>query len=189
MIEIKVRQDQLDWAKDYIKQKGSIAKRGIYDGRKEFEQIIGKMGEKVVADSLGIKLDNKSGFDNGIDIEIGQYKIDVKTKVRRAKLMPWFAWNIPISQFRSKKYQNNVYLFCSYNDDTNWLTVAGFTTKISFIKRCLFLPKGAYRVRQDGKKFPTNEGYPLEMMEIPQCALYGLRNWQDLKWHAIGGTK
>jgi hypothetical protein len=180
----QVTDEQRQWAEDYI-SRNNIGQRGEYDGSRS-DQVIGKIGEKVVADKLQVSLVNSRGFDNGIDMVYHKFKIDVKTKLRRCKMKPWYGFNIPVSQYNSYRFENNVYLFCSYSDTDNTLTTHGFIKKPDVRTRSIYLPRGSYRIREDGKKFPSDSGYPVPTLEILNAGLVQLNTWEDFRIYAQG---
>jgi hypothetical protein len=182
MIKIIVTQKQKQFAEDYILSH-NISKRGIYDGSLK-DKFTGTIGEKVIYDALKLEKNDITNFDNGIDLTLNKLLIDIKTKVRRFKTESWFAWNIPLSQFNNPQYKNNSYLFCSFNDKNDILTIEGWITKEEAIKRCLYLPKGAYRLKSNGQKFPSDKGYPCEVIELVQSALFPLESFEDLIFHS-----
>ena len=155
------------------------ANRGKYDGSVR-DQIVGKIGELVVAEFLGVELPGAEGFDHGIDMVIGYMVIDVKTKIRRVPIKPWYAFNVPLSQYIGKEYKNNTYLFASYNDEKQTLEIAGYISKLLFDRRCIYLPVGAKRRRANGTWYPTVNGYEVEMVEIVQAALMPIDQKDDV---------
>jgi hypothetical protein len=181
MIIVNVEQAQIDWAVNFIKEK-SIANRGVYDGS-ENQQIIGKVGECVVSGLFGRPLQEKDGFDNGIDIILNGFSFDIKTKIRHVEIKPWYGWNIPLSQFNNLDYKNDYYMFCGYDERLKKLSVCGFIGKKEMVTRSIFLPVGAYRIKSDGQKFPVingKVGYPCEALEIVQAALHPINSINDI---------
>ena len=184
MVGLKVTDHQKEWAEWYV-DNNNMANRGTYDGGK-FEQFVGKLGEKVVADALGIALDPRSGNDYGEDLVINGLIVDVKTKPRDYKMEAWYCWNVPVSQYE-RSYKTQAFLFCSYNRKSGWVNICGMIPKEDFKVRSIYLPKGAYRVKSNGDKYPVIKGvvgYPCECMESPQAAMFEPRSIEDIKFKA-----
>lgn len=126
--------------------------RHVANGTKE-QQLTGIIGQSVVMDLFGLGyVDGQSGCDGGTDINYNGLKIDVKTMGRTTSVRDYYVNNFLGLQM---KFDTDVYIFCSYNKNTNRLTICGWITKSDFLGKASFFPKGSTRRRSDGTTFAT----------------------------------
>lgn len=187
--EQRITMKQYEWAREYMRINKNIGQRGAGDGTPH-AQFMGKLGEVVVADALGIELALKSeGMDKGKDIVFGNLIIDVKCKTRRYQILGFYGWNVYAAQFDNPNFEANCYVFAGINDwhkeemvkENPWVfMMAGWITRVAFGKRSYWLPAGTKRLRSDGKFF-MEEGYEIPNYETTTDSLFPLHGWEDLK--------
>lgn len=177
MVKIKVTREQIAWAASVVDNAGGIAHRGAGDGARS-QQIVGKLGEKVVCDLCGVEANSAPHPDGGIDMVLNRCPFDVKTKVRRYPMKPWYAFNIYRSQF--DRGMADAFIFTSFNDNDAEITIDGFITKKLFLERCIWLPAGSKRRRADGTWYSIDRDGKLDSYEILYAALIPVNIIEDL---------
>ena len=154
-------------------QENNIGVRGHADGSVE-EQLIGILGQNIICDTLGLPLMTTSGFDGGVDININNTDIDIKTMGRKVYPKPYYVNNLIASQL---KYNVDAYLFCSYHKKDYVLTVCGWTAKDMFKQKAKFYEEGEIRNRSNGTSFKSKA----DLYEIENKDLLPINNIKDLK--------
>jgi len=148
--------------------------RGKGDGNPN-EQMIGMLGQTVLADSLSLKRpEGGEGFDGGFDFTINDKRVDVKTMGRTTSMRDYYVHNFVAYQ---ANYEVDYYIFTSINKKNAVLTVCGYIDKESFLKRATFYQKGVLRYRSDGTSFPTKA----PLYEIKQTDLFPLEKIEDIR--------
>jgi hypothetical protein len=151
MIILKVKDEMLAFCKELVKNH-EFGMRGIADGTKE-QQFVGLVGQCIILDLLNYPFPTgNEGFDNGIDLVLGKYKIDIKTMGRNTEVKKNYVCNFIGLQ---KKYDTDIYIFNSFNKISKMITICGWIDKDSFFKKAQFLKKGSVRYRADGSNFST----------------------------------
>ena len=172
MIDIKVSDVISKYATEQVKRY-NFGQRGIADGNQE-EQKTGIIGQSIVQDLLGLPSpDGESGFDNGVDFELNNKKIDVKTMGRTVPMRDYFVHNFIGLQ---KEYDVDIYIFCSLNKTNNILTICGYIRKDELDEKANFYEKGTERIRSNGSTFNTKA----DLYEIPQSNLRKINLKEDL---------
>jgi hypothetical protein len=185
MFSIQSTDEQRRYAREMINainfgNRGGKTKEDGNNGTKE-EQFIGVLGEIILFDFFGkprptINEKQKDFGDNGVDIIIGEQKIDIKTMGRNCEPKKTFINNLHGDQVRGY-YKNDAYIFTSYNKKTDTLTICGWVTKEEFFERADFYPKGT--VRKNPKKEFTVRS-PKGLYEIKNEVLndfYGMESF------------
>lgn len=130
----------------------NFGQRCVANGNIE-QQLTGIIGQSVIMEMFGLGLvDGASGFDNGVDINYKGIKVDVKTMGRTTDVRDYYVNNFIGLQIN---FDTDVYIFCSFNKNTNKLTVCGWIKKSDFLERASFFPRGSFRKRSDGTTFRT----------------------------------
>ena len=109
-------------------QKNNLGQRKTWNGNKK-KQFYGLLTQIVLTHKLGQPVLSVSEFDNGIDIILNNYTIDVKTTLRNGNVEDFYPANLLDSQYRSKRYKNDYYIFCSYNVKENIIQILGILKK------------------------------------------------------------
>lgn len=137
----------------------NFGKRGRGDGNYN-QQLTGIIGQSVVADVCGFPLvDGSTGFDNGEDIRIGDYIVDIKTMGRNSPVRLNYVGNFPKCQ---DSYNTDVYIFTSLNKKTDILTIVGWLPKGEFLEKAILFKAGEIRTRNDGTEFNlTQDNYEI----------------------------
>lgn len=173
MFDIKITPEQLNYSIG-LNNKHNFGNRGKGDGTKS-QQLIGLIGQTVVADLLNLKRPSANeGFDGGYDFLIKGRKIDVKTMGRTVSVKPHYVHNFVGYQ---KIFDVDYYLFCSFNKATKVLSICGIKAKEEFLKKARFYQKGQLRFRDDGTSFPSKA----PLYEIKQYDLDPINNIEDIR--------
>jgi len=172
MLNIDLKQSVYNYSIQF-NQENNIGARGHADGNME-EQLVGILGQNIICDTLDLPMMKPSGFDGGVDINLNNKKIDIKTMGRKSYPKLNYVNNLIASQL---KYDVDVYLFCSYHKKDNILTVCGWIDKDEFIKKSKFYKKGEERKRFDGTSFNTKA----DLCEIENKYLNQINNIYELK--------
>lgn len=154
-------------------QQNNIGVRGHADGSIE-QQLTGILGQNIICDALDLPFMTTNGFDGGVDININNTTIDIKTMGRKVYPKPNYINNLVASQL---KYDVDAYLFCSYHKKDYVLTVCGWIDKESFKKKAKLYKEGELRNRFDGTSFKSKS----DLYEIENKDLLKISNIQDLK--------
>lgn len=176
-MKIKINDNIIKHCLDLI-EKVNFGKRNKANGTKA-QQLVGILGQCVVQDLLGLGLIKPgTGFDGGFDIEYFAneergLKIDVKTMTRTTDMRDYYVHNFVGLQ---KDYNNDVYIFCSYNKSNNELTICGWISKEKFLELSNFYPEGSTRTRADGTQFKTFA----DLYEIKNTDLNPINNIEEL---------
>lgn len=143
-----------------------FGKRSKANGTKE-QQRIGMIGEIMIRDLFKAdEIDGSNGFDGGYDISYGHKYIDVKTMGRNTDPKPDFVNNFIDLQLNHKA---DHFIFNSFNQKNNILTICGWISKNNFIKLANYFPKGSIRKRSDKTEFKTFSGlYELQNKFLKQ---------------------
>lgn len=174
MINISVTKEIKNKAK-LILEKVNLGNRGIADGNYE-EQKVGLIGQLIIHDlyQVGHSKFEDNKFDGGFDIIINNQKCDIKTMGRTVDIKDHYVHNFIGLQ---KNYENDLYIFCSYNKKKNLLQICGWINKNDFFNKCDFYKKGTKRYRDDGSFFQTKA----DLYEIKNSSLISINNDEDLK--------
>jgi hypothetical protein len=173
MYKIQISDELLKHCRNQVEQY-NFGMRKEANGTKE-QQFNGIVGQCVLMQLFNCGLvDGSRGFDNGIDIEFGNHKIDVKTMGRTTDVK--FNYTNNFLKFQDY-FDTTTYIFCSYNKITNELTICGWIDKETFIKRRNFFEKGSERTRNDGSKFTLFA----DLYEIDNINLFDVISTEDLK--------
>ncbi len=174
MIEVKVKTEILKKSLSIL-EKVNLGQRGVADGNYE-EQKVGLIGQLTIYDLYKIDHPNfeNSQFDGGYDIIINNKKTDIKTMGRTVDIKDHYVHNFIGLQ---KNYENDLYIFCSYNKKRDVIQICGWINKDEFFKKCSFFKKGAKRYRDDGSYFNTKT----DLYEIKNIDLIRINNLNDLK--------
>ena len=124
-------------------QENNIGVRGHADGSVD-EQLIGILGQNIICDTLGLPLMTTSGFDGGVDININNTDIDIKTMGRTVYPQLNYVNNLVAMQLKNN---SDIYLFCSYHKHNYELTLCGWIDKESFKKKAKLYKEGDIRYR------------------------------------------
>ena len=174
MFEVKIKLEIINKSK-LILERVNLGRRGIADGNYE-EQMVGLFGQLTIYDLLKIDTPKfeQDKFDGGFDIIVNQRKIDIKTMGRSVDIKDHYVHNFIALQ---KNYENDLYIFCSYNKKRKVIQVCGWIDKEEFFKKCNFFKKGEKRYRDDGSYFLTKA----DLYEIKNSDLIIINNLEELK--------
>jgi len=173
MFKVQVTDEVLKHCLNQV-EKYNLGKRKEANGNKD-QQFIGIVGQCVLMQLFNCGLiDCSTGFDNGIDIEFENHKIDIKTMGRTTDVKINYTNNFIKFQ---DNYETTTYIFCSYNKINNELTICGWIDKQTFIQRRKYYEKGNERTRNDGTKFNLFA----DMYEIDNSNLFDVVSIEDLK--------
>lgn len=173
MFKIKISNELITHCQDQV-EKHNFGMRRIANGTQE-RQLTGIIGQSAIMELFGLGyVDGDAGFDNGVDIEYNHKKIDVKTMGRTTDVRPDYTNNFLKLQ---DCFNPDIYLFCSYNKNTQELTVCGWISKDDFIEKRKFYPRGSIRTRTDGSSFRTFA----DLFEIDVVDLNDTTSFEDLK--------
>lgn len=158
-------------------QKHNLGKRDNFNGDPR-QQFYGLLTQLVLANKLNVPvLSVVSEFDNGIDIIYNHHTIDVKTTLRTVNVKDHYPVNLLDSQYRSKRYKNDFYIFCSYNVKENIVQVLGILKKED-------VEKFGYYFSPKDKSFNAKGeaiNAPVARWEIPIAALIPVNSIEDIK--------
>ena len=149
MFKVKVSDGIINHCRECVEHT-NFGMRKEANGNKE-QQLTGIIGQSVVMDLFECGyVDPNGGFDGGVDLEFMGYRIDVKTMGRTTDAKPIYTNNF----LKLQDYLNtDIYLFCSYNKNTQELTICGWIDKDEFKTKRTYYPKGTTRTRTDGTTF------------------------------------
>lgn len=174
MFRVKVSTDIIKYCKALL-SKHNFGQRGIADGNYS-EQLTGLIGQCTVLKLFDMPLmTGEKGFDGGEDLVFNGKIIDVKTMGRTTEVRDYYVNNFIGLQ---KDYKTDIYIFCSLNKKTNFLTVCGWVTKAELFERAKFYKKDSKRYRSDGTYFKTKADlYEINNTDLNQVnSLLGLKN-------------
>lgn len=166
-----VKKSQLEYANKLVHMY-NFGNRGRGDGNTK-EQLVGILGQTVLADLLNLERPQGSGFDGGVDFIINNKRIDVKTMTRTTDMRDYYVHNFIGYQ---EKYEVDYYIFASYNRLNAKITFCGYVDKEAFFERASFYKKGARRYRSDGSCFISKA----PLYEIKQESLKALNSVEDI---------
>jgi len=173
MFTVAVEHNIIEHCKTVI-ARHNFGKRFTANGTKE-QQLTGVIGQSVVMDFFNMGfVDGSSGFDDGVDLVSNNKTIDVKTMGRTTPIKPGYTNNFLKLQ---DYFKTDIYIFCSYNKKKQVLTVCGWISKVDFIKKRRFYPKGSIRTRFDKTTFTTFA----DLYEIDNSDLNNVNSITDLK--------
>jgi len=129
-----------------------------FGGTKE-SVFTGFVGEGIVNQILGLNLPVWKEADHGIDIKSGPRLIDVKTCLRSVPMQNYYGHNVCLAQSKdgANYYENNIYLFLSYNQNKNEIEICGWIYKEEFFNISEFHAEGTPEPsRKDGWCYKTD---------------------------------
>ena len=149
MIDIQVSPEQIKYVESLLK-KVNFGQRGDADGDYNMQRT-GIIGQVVVCDLFKKPRPTGDGFDKGVDIELHNTTIDVKTMGRTVPFRKnrGYVHNFMGSQAH---FDTQIYLFCSLNTTNNILTICGWLPKKDFFERSSHFKHGEIRVNHRGKR-------------------------------------
>jgi hypothetical protein len=173
MLKISVSENIINHCKGQV-DKYNFGMRVSSNGTKD-QQLVGIIGQSVIMSLFDLPfVDGNSGFDNGVDIEFCEVKIDVKTMGRNTDVKRDYVNNF----LRLQDYFDcDAYIFCSYHKTKKELTICGWIDKKSFNEKRKYYPKGTERKRFDGTSFVIIG----DNFEILNSDLYDVESLDDLK--------
>lgn len=172
MFKIKVSKEIIDHCENQLNQY-NFGKRSTANGNRE-QQLTGLIGQSTIQHLFGLPLiDGSKGCDEGTDIVINGYKIDIKTMGRTTEVRPDFVNNFIALQ---AKFDTDIYIFCSFHKLQKELTVCGFCTKEHFFKKADFFKKGTTRTRSDKSSFTLFA----DLYEIKNTDLMPVNSFEEL---------
>jgi hypothetical protein len=154
MFTVQVATGTLSWCQSILTS-NNLGHRKDGNGT-SLEQLTGVVGQQVVMDIFGVGLINeKMGFDGGVDFTYNHNTVDVKVVGRTVYPKPHYSVEVVEQQI---KYDVDVYIFCSFHKVKNDLTVCGWMTKHEFLKKARHFRRGEEMSRDDGTKFNLRNG-------------------------------
>lgn len=157
-------------------QKHNLGNRTIFDGTKK-QQFYGLLTQTVLSNKLDQPILDADGFDDGIDIILNNYTIDVKTTLRNVNVKDYYPVNLLDSQYRSKRYKNDYYIFCSYNIKENIIQVLGILKKEDVERLGCYFSSTDKSFNATGKEIDVN----VARWEIPISLLIPVNSIEDIK--------
>lgn len=133
--------------------------------------------QSVIQKKLGQPILTEEGFDGGIDINFNNYTIDVKTTLRNVNVKDFYPANLLDSQYRSKRYKNDYYIFCSYNVKENIIQILGILKKDDVEKVGKFFSNTDKSFNAKGEAIRTD----MARWEIPISSLIPINSVEDIK--------
>lgn len=128
----------------------NFGNRGVDDGTKQ-QQLHGIIAQNCMALAFGFPFVQRlEQWDGGFDFVIGDQKIDIKNVTRNYTPKPEYEALIVSEQL---KYDVQIYMFTSYNQRKNELTVCGWLPKDIFLNRARIYKRGDVVERSDGSTF------------------------------------
>ena len=152
MKHIKIKKEDIDRATEMSNNMGTL-NNSITKGE---GNVIGFLGEIIVANELGIALDNTYDYDLIFDDK----KIDVKSK--RVTSAPRDYYECSVAALNTKQ-KCDVYMFTRIKSDLSEGWILGYLDKEKYLKDSKFLKKGSvdpdnnWRVRTDCYNLPINK--------------------------------
>lgn len=172
MFTIKVEENLKKYCRELV-NRYNFWQRWIADWSKK-QQWFGCIWENVIRSIFNKPwLDWKKGFDWGYDIIVNNLKIDIKTMGRKTYPKLHYVNNLIWLQ---KKYDVDVYIFCSYNYIKSELTICGRIEKEDFFKKASLYKKWEKRYRSDWTYFITKA----DLYEIKNNQLHKVESEHDL---------
>ncbi len=151
MVSIKLTQnaEQVRKANELVDKKFT-GERGLFDGSK-IKKFVGTLGEIIIADWLGVKRPSEdAGFDGGYDIDWRGKRWDVKVLVIASDFKPQtHCFNVYGAQ---AKYDNDGYIFLSYNKSKGFFELIGFIRKEDFLRKAIYFPAGSKMKKPNGEE-------------------------------------
>lgn len=160
MIHLNVPADVITVSREYMRY-ASLGNRGDGSDGSYDEQLIGVMGENLFRFAVGLPfMEYREWHDNGVDCEVHDIRLDVKTMGRTTEPQLHYANNLVAKQIN---FDVDGYVFMSINRQAGYsATVCGWLPKPTFMERAILHPKGSERMRGDGSSFQTKS----DMYEI-----------------------
>ena len=152
MKNIKIKKKDIDRATEMSNNMGTL-NNSITKGE---GNVIGFLGEIIVANELGINLDNTYDYDLIFDGK----KIDVKSK--RVTSEPRDYYECSVAALNTKQ-KCDVYMFTRIKSDLSEGWILGYLDKEKYLNDSKFLKKGSvdpdnnWRVRTDCYNLPINK--------------------------------
>ncbi len=151
MFVVKVKPEIIQHCQSQLEHY-NFGQRSVANGNHE-QQLTGIIGQCVVMEMFGQGyIDGSTGCDNGTDIDVMGYSVDVKTMGRTTDVRMNYVNNFIALQL---KFSTQLFIFCSYHKIKKELTVCGWIPKVEFLEKASFFPKGSIRTRFDGSTFQT----------------------------------
>ena len=172
MFDLEVTAEQIAYATDVVNGH-NFGQRGRGDGNRQ-EQLTGIIGQTVFSDLINVKRPTgEEGFDGGVDFNINDRTVDIKTMTRKGPVKSYYVHNFVGYQ---QGYDVDYYIFASYNTTKKVLTICGYMPKDEFFARADYFEKGSVRRRSDGTTFRTFA----PLYEIRQTSLYTANSIEEL---------
>ena len=152
MKHIKIKKEDIDRATEMSNNMGTL-NNSITKGE---GNVIGFLGEIIVANELGIALDNTYDYDLIFDDK----KIDVKSKRVTSAPRDYYECSVAALNTRQKC---DVYMFTRIKSDLSEGWILGYLDKEKYLNDSKFLKKGSidpdnnWRVRTDCYNLPINK--------------------------------
>jgi len=153
MIKVPITDKMRSYAHAKAKELG-VLNNSITRGK---GNVIGFLGEVMVADYFGCKLDNSYQHDlmspNGILLEV---------KTKKTTVTPKDYYEVSIARFNTKQ-SCDYYVFCRVLEDQSIGWILGYDTPTFYKETCKFLKKGEvdpdnnYTVKADCYNKPINK--------------------------------
>ena len=147
MIQIFPSEELTNYTRQLV-ENNNFGQRGYADGNSQM-QYTGMICENVVRNLLGLPLAEGKGFDGGWDIMYKGLKTDIKAMGRKGNPRPDHVNNVYAPQI---KYNNEAYIFCTYNIYKKVVTICGWIDKNTFLEKAELLKKGT-RVELGNEKY------------------------------------
>lgn len=139
--------EQTAFTNNYIRMCGGVGKRDDFNGD-TFQQNIGILGQVVLGDRLGLPRPIPSStMDGGVDFSWKGKTWDLKCKVTSCPHKSSYPHNLAARQL---DYQNDGYVFASYNKTAGVFEFLGWIMKEDFKKKAHWFAQGVQRPRSDG---------------------------------------
>lgn len=175
MIRVHITEEQIRYTQDLI-ESCNFGNRGKFDGDMS-KQLIGMLGQTVVADYLGEPRPQVShGFDGGYDFVINGKKVDLKCMGRKRNIQADYVHNLIAYQ---KDYDVDYYLFASVNYVEQVVEICGVISKKDFYTYANYLREGAYRYC--GRKRFQLQAPTYELAQGKLALLGGVYSERDIR--------
>ncbi|HEY9061030.1 MAG TPA: hypothetical protein VIO64_11105 [Pseudobacteroides sp.] len=176
MFDILVTQEQKEYAKQLTDNVNFGIRKSGGNGS-NVQQYTGILSEIVIKDLFGVARTTGDGFDGGFDFELFGAKVDVKTMCRNTYMKHDYIHNL----FAVQNYDVDYYLFCSFNKQTDILTICGIISKEEFLKKSKYYAAGTIRERSNGTELELKA----DNYEIRQSKLKYVSCMEEVIAHAV----